>query len=495
MQHTRRDFLRALGWGAGVAVLPGCRAGSPGRPPNLLLLVSDDQRWDTLGCAGNPVIRTPELDRLAAGGTRFRNAFVTTSICPTSRASILTGQYLRRHRVGDFLAPLSDEALAGSYVSVLREAGYYVGFLGKWGIATTVEESFAAAARHFDYWAPVRDHGNYWHEADCPWVLEEGTGGGPGARCTCPPGGDAPRVGMEGIRRPRHQTTEILPAKFARFLDDRDPTRPFCLSVSFKAPHAPWGDWDPALRGLYADADVPLPPTFAHPDAADLPEFLRESPSGRSGANVAASREAVQDHLRSYYRQITGVDMAVGRFRAALAERGLDGDTVVLFSSDNGLLFGEHGLGSKWLMHEESIRVPLLVFDPRSERRGAVCDEMALNIDLAPTLVELAGQSPPDAMQGRSLVPLLADPTVPFRDDWFYEHHFRTARYPILRTEGVRGRRFKYVRYLDRDPPYEQLFDLAEDPHETRDLARQASQRQRLASLRQRWRACRRSLR
>ena len=485
---TRREFLAGVGGLALASSLEAC-----GRPdarddrPNILLLLTDDQRADSVGYAGNRVVRTPEIDRLAQEGLAFRNAFVTTSICPVSRASILTGQYMRRHGIAGFSQDLPDETLALTYPALLHRSGYTTGFIGKWGIGRPPTASVYTSPT-FDYWAGASAHGNYWHDAACPFV----TGAKRRNTCTCPPDGPAPRTGHAGIANPVHLTTEIIPAHVANFLARSAGQKPFCLSVSFKSPHSPRSDFDPRFADLYAGAEIPIADSATPQDAERLPEFIRRSLSGRATKDPEARRNRIRD----YYRLISGVDFAIGEIRRALEKHDVARNTVVIFSSDNGYLFGEHGLTGKWLMQEPSIRVPLAILDPRitAARRGIETGEMALNIDLAPTILDLAGISAPERMQGSSLVPMLTDPDGPLREDWFYEHHFRTRNYPIERTEGIRTRRWKYVRYIDQEPHYEQLFDLESDPHERWNLVEDAEHRQTLEKLRWRWLSSRRSL-
>jgi arylsulfatase A-like enzyme len=188
---------------------------------------------------------------------------------------------------------------------------------------------------------------------------------------------------------------------------------------------------------------------------------------------------------------ITGMDAAVGRIMATLEELGLDENTVVIFTSDHGALRGAHGLSGKWIMYEESIRVPLIVRDPRlpSGLRGTRRDQMVLNIDLAPTMLALGGVPVPSHMQGRDIGPLVRDASTGWRSEWFYEHTYNTKppRRPIAKSEGVRTERWKYIRYLEQDPPYEQLFDLRNDPGETRNLVALAAHADVLAQMRARW--------
>lgn len=463
--------------------------------PNLILLLTDDQRWDALGAAGNSVIQTPNLDRLAAEGMIFRQAFVTTSICSVSRASILSGQYAHRHGIRDFDRPFSRDALDRTYPALLREAGYYTGFIGKWGVGARRSPNLDAASTIFDYWAGASHQSNYWHEKTCRYVTANGLAAPRDSICNCPAdsrGRSGPdiRKGRQNLRQPIHLTTRIIPDKVKRFLDARDPNRPFCLSISFKAPHGPVEDWAPPFGGLYENAEMPVPATATVEAAARMPGFLRESPASDRGRALIERRgkdSALQHHLRNYYRMISGVDSAIGQIREMLAARHLAEDTVILFTSDNGHLMGAHGLRGKWLMYEDSIRVPTLVYDPRlpAAKRGHASDEMVLNIDIAPTLLELAGLSVPERMQGKSMVPLLIHPNLEFRERWFYEHHFnpRGANH-IERSEGVRTRRLKYIRYIDQDPQYEELFDLDRDRDEIHNLVEFSDYREALDRLR-----------
>jgi arylsulfatase A-like enzyme len=197
----------------------------------------------------------------------------------------------------------------------------------------------------------------------------------------------------------------------------------------------------------------------------------------------------LRDRIRNYYRLVTGADAAIGEILTELARRDLDRDTVILFTSDNGLMHGEHGILGKWWMYEESIRVPLLVMDPTmtASRRRHRIDEMVLNIDVAPTLLELAGVDAPAAMQGRSVAPLLTREGVPWREEWLYEHRFGVATGELPLIEGVRTARYKYVRYSDRGITREALYDLLHDPREERNLVEEQGEQRSLAELRDRF--------
>lgn len=422
--------------------------------PNIVFLLTDDQRWDALGCMGNAIIQTPNLDRLAAEGTLFTNTFCTTSICATSRASFLTGQYARRHGVHDFRTPLSAEAFAETFPALLRKHGYHTGFVGKWGIGGELP------VKAFDLWDGFAGQGRYFGK------------------------------GHEG------HLTQHLGGRAVEFLRSAPAGRPFLLCMSFKAAHVQDGDPhpfqpDPAYDDLYRTVEVPVPVTATPAAFGRLPPFLRTSEGRVRWNGRFANPQMHQDSVKKYFRLVTGIDHVVGRLMATLRERGVADNTVIVFTSDNGFFLGERGLAGKWFMYEESIRLPLLIHDPRvpEAMRGQRVEPMTLSIDVAPTILELAGVDVPVRMQGRSLVPFVRGQSPAWRTEWFYEHLFTHRR--IARSEGVRTERYKYVRYLDEEPPYEQLFDLRRDPGEQVNLAAEADHADVLGRLRERWKVLR----
>lgn len=442
-----------MGAAAGCAHMP--RKVASVRRPNILFLLTDDQRWDTLGCVGNPIIETPAIDGIAARGTRFKNAFVTTAICCASRASILTGMYTRTHGIDDFSSPLPGPLAEQTYTSLLRRAGYRTGFIGKWGLGGELP------ANEFDYFRGFTGQGKYFSEPN--------DGG-------------------------RHITL-TMGDQALEFIDGCAADTPFCLSVSFKAPHVQDEDprqflYDPTLKDLYAGIRIPRAPASREEDFIALPEFVRESEGRVRWHKQFATDAMYEESVRSYYRLITGIDQAVARMLDTLERGGLADNTVILFTSDNGMFLGEHGMAGKWLMYEESIRVPMIVYDPRNRPRRSVRNEMVLNIDLAPTILDLAEISAPRNMQGRSMMPLLREGRSPWRAEWFYEHHFGNKGDPYIPAcEGVRWKRYKYTRYVDHEPEVEFLYDLKHDPHEL-----DGGVRRNRVELRERWRVWRDSL-
>jgi arylsulfatase A-like enzyme len=251
--------------------------------------------------------------------------------------------------------------------------------------------------------------------------------------------------------------------------------------------------YDPKLEGMYKDVVFPKPKTYADGLGKGMPAFL-EKTLNRTREGPDFSPPLFQETMKALYRLISGVDIEIGKILSVIKEMGAEEETVIVFNGDNGSYYGEHGLGGKWLMHEESIRVPLIVCDPRlgKEARGQKRDEMSLNIDICPTILETAGIEAPKGVQGRNLRPIVEGKSVPWRHEWFYEHLFRGAA--IAPSEGIRTDRWKYIRYVDEKPEYEELYDLETDKFEEKNLVNAAEGKEMLEKLRGRWGAWRKSL-
>jgi arylsulfatase A-like enzyme len=435
--------------------MPCLRSGLTGtgakKRPNIVFLLADDLRWNALGCMGDKHAKTPHIDALAKRGVLFRNAFVTTSICAVSRASILSGQYARRHKINDFATAFTPEAYAQTYPMLLRAAGYRVGFIGKFGVGSKMPDT------SFDYWKGFPGQGNYFGKGETVHLTA--------------------RMGDQAIE----------------FLKACKKDQPFCLSISFKCPHAMDAAKreyppDPRDEELFKDVTFPIPKTAGAKYFEMKPDFVQNSESRKRWERRFKKPEMFQEILRDYYRLVTGMDREIGRIVAELERLGFAEDTIIIFTGDNGYFFGEHGLADKWYLYEESIRVPLIVADPAlpRARHGATVDAMALNIDLAPTMLDLAGLQAPKAMQGANLRPHLRGEKTTWREDWFYEHH--TAIKIIPPSEGVRTTRWTYVRWLkDAKNPVEELYDLQADPLQVRNLAAVADHAKTLGQLRARW--------
>ncbi len=451
---TRRQFGMMTFGGAGLAaLLTSRRYVSAAERPNIIFLLTDDQRFDTLGCTGNPLIYTPHIDALAAQGVLFENAFVTTSICAPSRASYLSGQYVCHHGINNFSKTFTDEQWATTYPALLREAGYATGFVGKYGVGNEMPED------KYDFWRGYAGQGHY-EQKD-----EQGN---------------------------YKHLTQVHEESALAFLHEYGGKQPFCLSVSFKAPHCQDGDprqfiYDPQYEDLYEDVEMVPPETADDQYYERFPDFFRSKNEGRKRWQIRFSEPVLyQKMVRGYYRLITGVDRAVGAICATLQEKGLADNTIIVFASDNGFYLGDHGLAGKWYGHDPSIRIPLIVYDPRLPEacRGKRSRELALNIDVAPTLLDMAGITPPEMMQGRSLLPLVQGKKTDWREEFYYEHTFDHPAIP--KSEGIVGRRFKYLRYYEQSPVYEELYDRQSDSLETTNLTNDPAHAERLQQLRTR---------
>jgi arylsulfatase A-like enzyme len=426
-----------------VLLLATCAIALADKRPNIVFLFTDDQPQNCLGFQGNKDLKTPHLDGLATRGTYFNNAFITTAICCTSRASILTGQHMRRHGITDFKKPLSEKAFDQTYPALLKEAGYRTGYLGKYAIGNPAfaDKELALPAHRFDDWYGFPQSINF----------------------------------RQKVGKDTRFLTSVMTERAVKFFEESKPDQPFCLTVAFKEPHGPFNYFDPQIPDPYQDIQLPAPPTFNTKDWMSQPEFIRKSLNGDGSEAKQKDPQRFQKDQRIFYRTVSRADTAVGEILAALKRLNLDDNTVIIFSSDHGSLLGDHGLSGKWLMYENSIRVPLIIFDPRADEEKACGrrDQIALNIDLAPTILSLAGITPPKAMQGRDLMPLVHGKDQAWRKSFFYEHTYDTdpPRSPIAQSEGIRTDRWKYIRYPKTTPIFEQLFDLQNDPLEQVNLA------------------------
>lgn len=417
-----------------------------GKRPNVLLILTDDQRWDAVGYRKAFGIQTPHIDALAAEGVRFRDAFVTTAICAASRATILTGLHERTHRYTFGTKPITAEHAAASYPRLMREAGYRTGHVGKFGVAV----ADGGQKQMYDVFTPLNRS---------PYMKKQ----------------------PDGTER---HLTDIEADHAIEFIETSEPNRPWCLSLSFNAPHAEDNDprqfiWSKESDGLYRDLNVAPPATMSESFFESQPDFLKNSESRKRFKWRFDEPGKYQEMVRGYFRMITDVDRAIGRIRAALAAKGLADNTVIIFTSDNGYFLGDRGLADKWYIYEESIRVPLVIVDPRlKDRRGVEEIKPVLNIDLAPTLLDLAGVTAPSHYQGRSLLPLVGGKSpADWRKDFFYEH-LMDAGGPgtanpgvrIPKSEGVRNEQFTYVRWFQSQPLVEELYDHQADFHCTKNL-------------------------
>ncbi len=494
---NRRQFLSLVAGGAAAALTPlsGCEsqlagAGVPAaKRPNIIFMMADDQRWDAMGCMGNPVIKTPNMDRLASDGVLFENALLTTSICMASRAGIMLGQFESRHQC-NFERPsnktISFAEFENSYPRLLQKAGYRTGFIGKFGFAVSKDKVLNCPLNPDGTRA---GKGHLWKKPEyMPSDKFDAWYGFPGQ-------GTYFTKGKSG----KH-LTRIMGEQAAEFFQSGDPAQPFCLSISFKAPHGPTQP-DPAYNGMYKDVKIPRQPNEGDQYFEKLPKVVREHWRGRRVYRSQAGLDTYQPFMERYYQCITGIDTVIGHIRAELKRLKLDDNTIIIYTSDNGYFCGSKGLGGKCLLYEESIRTPLIIFDPRLDvsKRAARRPQLVMSVDFAPTMLDMAGLKTPPTMQGLSLLPLLTGPKTKWRDSTFHENNFTSHFMPALsnagdqrekvlersvRSKAVRTKRFKYIRYFEQQPIIEELFDLQNDPIEAFNLAEKPQYADILVSLR-----------
>lgn len=421
------------------------------KPLNVLLLYADDWRHDTLGCAGHPIVKTPNLDRLAKNGVRFARNAVTTSICGVSRATLFTGQWMSRHGNTAFNAwktPWSE-----TFPGMLRKHGYFLGHVGKWHNGRFPADQF--------------DFGRSY--AGTHWITQP----------------DGSKVHVT-----RKNESDAL-----EFLKSRPANQPFCLTVAFFATHAEDGhpqqySPQPESMAWYWEDRVPVPRTMTPEHFSRLPTFVgNEKNEGRTRWRWRFDTpDRYQEFMKNYFRLATEVDAACGTILAELDRQGILEQTMIIFTTDNGYFHGEHGLADKWYPYEESIRVPLIVRDPRLKpnRRGIVREELTLNVDLAPTILGAAGVASPPGVQGRDISPLYLQPIRPrWRQDFFYEHATIRSKEFIPASQAWVSKDWKYFYWPEYG--HEQLFHVRKDPFEEHDLSSDPGQTGRLRKIRLRF--------
>ncbi|MEP7364447.1 MAG: sulfatase [Acidobacteriota bacterium] len=426
---TRRQLLASS-----TATLAAPAIQAQPRRRNIVFILSDDHRYDFLGCLGHPWLAgyTPNLDRMFTQGAHFRNAFVTSSLCSPSRASILTGLYMHAHKVRDNFTPL-DNALP-TFPRTLRENGYKTGFVGKWHMGGASDEQRPG----FDRWVSFFGQGEY----------------------------TDPKMNIDGQRsQVKGNITDVLTNEAKRFIGDAG-GQPFCLYLSHKAVHFPF-QAPPKHAGLFHDKKVPWPKSIGYREEwyAQLPEWVRKRRYTRHGVDGAFGQPGpIDDWYRGYCQSLIGIDDSVGQVMAELEDRHLLNDTLVVYMGDNGYMWGEHGLLDKRAMYEPSMRVPLAMHCPDMFAAGTKVDAMSLNIDLASTFLDTGGvrKSPPT--HGRSLLPLLSGRKPDdWRTDFLYNYEWEPD-YPY--TPTIWGLRTETQSFMQHWGVWDisELYDLVKDP-------------------------------
>ncbi|MEX2124093.1 MAG: sulfatase [Woeseia sp.] len=412
-------------------------------PPNVILILSDDHRYDFMGFMESAPswLETPEMDRMAAGGAHLANAFVTTSLCSPSRASILTGQYAHRHGVVDNSSGIPEGTVF--FPGLLQEAGWRTAYIGKWHMGEDKDDPRPG----FDHWISFRGQGTYLN----------------------------PVLNIDGqLREMPGYTTDILTQLSLDWLGrqrEDDNEEPFFLILAHKAVHA---EFVPAERhaGRYRDVAIPYPVTMPKTESnlRNQPRWVRAQRDGWHGVDYAYHGQFDFDTFYRRYAETTlALDESIGRVLDFVEESGLKDETLVLYMSDNGFSLGEHGLIDKRHAYEESIRIPMIAWGPEFVPEGATVTDMVRNIDIAPTILELAGVNPTRPIDGRSVLPLLRGERMESPGELLYEYYWEHAFPHTPTTFALRDERFKYI-YYHGVWDTQELFDLSNDPHETHNL-------------------------
>ena len=446
---------------AGLAAMAGGGAApAPARPPNIVFFLGEGLRGDEFGFAGNRILRTPHMDRLAREGTVFRNAFVTNALCLPSRASFLTGAW--SHTTG---ATTNEEsAVPPTFPMVtdaLRKGGYETAFIGKSHVGGALLD------HPWDYYFGFRGQADYLN----PTITE--------------------RTGEAAATTKVYRDTyidDLLTDRAVDWVNSRTGDKPFCLFLWFYAPHAPF--YRPRrLLNRFNGVKIPVPADFDE-DLADYPGKPRAvaDASNKIGTTEVFSDDprSLEELVKDHYAGVESNDQDVGRVLTALkAKRALD-QTVILLSSDHGFFLGEHGFYDKRLMYEPSIRVPMIVRYPPRVKAGQVRKEMVLNVDAAPTLLEFAGLATPSTVQGRSFAPLAEGRVLPdWRKDWLYEYYEYPGYENVKPHRGVRTERYKFIHYFTAPEEFE-LYDLKTDRREDHNLYGSAAHADLTAALKAR---------
>ena len=466
--------------------------------PNIIFLLSDDQRDNTFGAMGHPFVQTPHVDKLIQQGVRFSNTYIAEPVCSPSRASLFTGMHQRLHGVGfSSTFQLTEKQWSRTYPALLRDNGYYTGFIGKFGVEYYTFRG--QASEKFDFYKG--------HDGWTKFFPKEHNG------FSCEPYHDA-----------NHDIiTPIMGETIGEFLDSAPQNEPFCLSVSFSVPHGSqttsmytgydgWHDMkrpaneNPKLQGhpiynrLYRNINFSIPQDVETDPYRYIPKYILNQDKGRNKTYAYDYDEkTTREHHIRYYQTITGMDKVIGEVMQSLKQKALAENTVIIFASDHGLLMGEYGMGGKALLYDLASKIPCFIFDPRlpKTKKGENIDKLVSSLDIPATILHYAGIEPPEEMTGKSLVPLMYEENPEWREELFLESLFTLRDNPFC--EGIRQGEWKYIRMFDgvvgydesdvdfenTQPAFEQLFYLKDDPEEKENLIKDYENTTLLETLRQ----------
>jgi alpha-L-rhamnosidase len=450
MMHLKSCFVKHICFTI-CLILSSLAIFSQAKKPNIIFILTDDQRWDALGYAGNKYIHTPEMDKLAREGTYFKNTFSSTPICAASRASIISGLYERTHKFSFSTDEIKDEYMQHAYPLELRNAGYYTGFFGKFGVKYKHLDKLYDVSDSYDR-ANKKDSSSYFYK----------------------------KINGKTVHLTRYTGQQALD-----FIDKAPKNKPFCLQLSFSAPHASDNApdqyfWQQENNQLFQNQTMPPAKLAEDKYFNELPEAVKAGFNRLRWTWRYDTPEKYQHSVKGYYRMIAGIDNEIAKIRAELKAKGLDKNTIIIFMGDNGYFMGERQLAGKWLMYDNSLRIPLVIVDPRNPKHHDE-SKMALNLDVPATILDYAGVKQPKTWHGKSLKPLVQMQGKFNRDTVLIEHLWEFSEIPP--SEGVRTAEWKYFRYVN-DKAIENLYNLKSDPLEIKNLVTDAKYKSKLVEFR-----------
>ena len=527
MMFEKRIYILLLGV---LLICPMLALEAQKERPNIIFILTDDQSYGMMGCTGNQIVQTPNLDKLANEGILFTNAHITSAICTPSRASILTSQFERKHGINfNSGTSMSEEAWENTYPMVFRKNGYYTGWIGKNHVPVGVG-GYASGLmdKSFDYWYAGHGHLGFYPK-NRHKIFE-------GAKSDT-----QSEVISEGVQDFLSNDKKLEGA--LQFLEERPKDQPFMLSVSFNLPHGAGTssmelkpEDDDMYKTLYRGEQIPLPENYiAKKDIAEpkLPPNIHRVKDRQAGYNYVDNPENLKERYIRQLQAMTGIDRMIGQLRETLKAEKLNKNTIIVFTSDHGLFMGQFGLGGKAFCYEITTHVPLLIFDPETKKskRGSTSDALVQSIDIAPTLLARAGLNYPSSYQGKDLTPILSGDKNEVRQFVFTENLWST-QFGNPRSEAVQDNEWKYIRYYKNEnfsaqkkietakalgiqmtsmlykvhdpdiaiyrsfiegplegelPVFEELFNLKNDPDETTNLANNDKHQAQLNRMRKAW--------
>ncbi len=457
------------------------------KQPNVIFVFSDDQRYNSLGITGDPVTQTPNLDQLAREGVFFSNAFITSPICGPSRANIFTGQWERKNHIGfNYVSNniISEEIFNNSWIMQLNKAGYSTAFIGKHHTKIADRDN-----------TPLKENIDfcYFKEGHLGFYLDKHK---VFSNLKNPTQVEGLFEATEAFLKNGNEMDYFFENADISVKDNlkrRDPDKPFCAWINFNLPHAASSLGMGARQGdpefyysLYEDQKDEIPFPEGYPQEIALPKdvFAKED---LMSYYVTWNKPALMNEKIKMMRSVYAIDQFMAKLRQLLIDIDEDQNTIIVYCSDNGLFLGEHGLGGKSILYEESVHVPLIIYSPLlpKKRQGMQAEQLVVGQDIPATILDMCGIKTPDTYHGKSMLPLIEGKNIAWREDVFLENLFTDQGYP--RHEAVRGKEYKYIRYFSREndrnkylpqlsingeqPIYEELFNLKEDPGEKKNLA------------------------